>query len=456
MTLDYGVTAQRVKTFLYENGALIKEKHFAAGYEKEIEGSSTREISYIQAPSGLAATVVRSGGIDSLFYIYTDHQGSILQLNNEAGAIVEQRVYDPWGRERTLSNWSNYLTDAGYRRTDRGYIGQEHLPQFGLINLNARMYDPILGRFLSAYPFVQNPLISQTFNRYSYSMNNPLIYVDENGEFWHIIIGAVVGGAINVAVNWDNIGNFWQGLSYFGVGAASGALTAAFPAAAIYIAGGASAVNSVLQQGYASNWQNVNFSQVAFSGIMGAATSYLGGEIGKGLGVDKWFNGIKSPLLSNVLQSTTTNTIVGGALGGALAELDGDPNTNFWSGAWDGVKMGLVTGTISGIGNAAQYSIDYKKDFLTGRDLKTQTTPTNTTSYHAEQQTVERNVSQSDINDALKKPLKVTEVKYDSQGRPSVEYIGNKVTVVVNPETGNIITVHGTHSKLALKLGGTR
>jgi len=287
-------------------------------------------------------------------------------------------------------------------------------------------------------------------------MNNPLIYVDENGEFWHIIIGAVVGGAINVAVNWDNIGNFWQGLSYFGVGAASGALTAAFPAAAIYIAGGASAVNSVLQQGYASNWQNVNFSQVAFSGIMGAATSYLGGEIGKGLGVDKWFNGIKSPLLSNVLQSTTTNTIVGGALGGALAELDGDPNTNFWSGAWDGVKMGLVTGTISGIGNAAQYSIDYKKDFLTGRDLKTQTTPTNTTSYHAEQQTVERNVSQSDINDALKKPLKVTEVKYDSQGRPSVEYIGNKVTVVVNPETGNIITVHGTHSKLALKLGGTR
>ncbi|MCL2598088.1 MAG: hypothetical protein FWD66_10670, partial [Paludibacter sp.] len=60
----------------------------------------------IRKVSNNAAIVIRSGGIDSLFYIYTDHQGSILQLNNEAGAIVEQRVYDPWGRERTLGNWS--------------------------------------------------------------------------------------------------------------------------------------------------------------------------------------------------------------------------------------------------------------------------------------------------------------------------------------------------------------
>jgi hypothetical protein len=56
----------------------------------------------------------------------------------------------------------------------------------------------------------------------------------------------------------------------------------------------------------------------------------------------------------------------------------------------------------------------------------------------------ERNISQSDINDALKNPLKVTEVKYDTQGRPSVKYIGNDATVIVNPETGNIITVHPT------------
>jgi len=201
LTLDYGVDDQRVKTSLYENGTLIKEKRFASGYEKEIVGNSTREISYINAPSGLTAIVVRSAGIDSLFYVYTDHQGSILQLNSEAGAMVEQRRYDPWGRERDPNNWNNYTFNAGYRRTDRGYTGQEHLPQFGLINLNARLYDPLLGRFLSPDPYVQAPGLSQNYNRYSYCLNNPLIYTDPSGEkWWQWALGALLLAPVAPAV----------------------------------------------------------------------------------------------------------------------------------------------------------------------------------------------------------------------------------------------------------------
>lgn len=49
--------------------------------------------------------------------------------------------------------------------------------------MNARLYDPVLGRFLSPDPFVQMPDFTQNFNRYSYCLNNPLVYVDENGEF---------------------------------------------------------------------------------------------------------------------------------------------------------------------------------------------------------------------------------------------------------------------------------
>jgi RHS repeat-associated protein len=65
----------------------------------------------------------------------------------------------------------------------RGYTGHEHLPMFGLINMNARLYDPVLGRFLAPDPYVQAPDFSQSFNRYSYCLNNPLMYVDEDGEF---------------------------------------------------------------------------------------------------------------------------------------------------------------------------------------------------------------------------------------------------------------------------------
>ena len=82
----------------------------------------------------------------------------------------------------------------------RGYTGHEHLTRFGLINMNACLYDPVLGRFLSPDPYVQMPDFTQNFNRYSYCLNNPLVYVDENGEFiTALIIGVCVGAALGIA-----------------------------------------------------------------------------------------------------------------------------------------------------------------------------------------------------------------------------------------------------------------
>ena len=78
---------------------------------------------------------------------------------------------------------------------------------------------------------------------------------------------------------------------------------------------------------------------------------------------------------------------------------------------------------------------------------KPNTTQKSTVSKHAQQRVSERNISQNDINEALKNPLKVTETTYDAQGRPSVKYIGSKTTVVVNPETGNIITTYPTSTQ---------
>ncbi|GAB6013233.1 RHS repeat-associated core domain-containing protein [Viscerimonas tarda] len=78
----------------------------------------------------------------------------------------------------------------------RGYTGHEHLPEFNLINMNGRVYDPVLGRFLSPDPYVQMPDFSQNFNRYTYCLNNPFKYVDPSGEivwFVPVIIGAVIG-----------------------------------------------------------------------------------------------------------------------------------------------------------------------------------------------------------------------------------------------------------------------
>ena len=65
--------------------------------------------------------------------------------------------------------------------------------------MNARLYDPALGRFLSPDPYVQAPDFTQNFNRYSYCLNNPLRYVDKNGEFFLGTILTFVGDLLKTA-----------------------------------------------------------------------------------------------------------------------------------------------------------------------------------------------------------------------------------------------------------------
>ncbi len=62
-----------------------------------------------------------------------------------------------------------------------GYTGHEHYQDFGIINMNGRIYDPAMGRFFSPDPFIQDPENLQSFNQYSYVYNNPLKYTDPSG-----------------------------------------------------------------------------------------------------------------------------------------------------------------------------------------------------------------------------------------------------------------------------------
>ena len=90
------------------------------------------------------------------------------------------------------------------------------MPNFGLINMNGRLYDPYLARFLSPDNYVQLPDFSQSFNRYSYCLNNPLKYTDPSGELFGIddvfliysLISGAIMGAANASMNGDNA---WTG-----------------------------------------------------------------------------------------------------------------------------------------------------------------------------------------------------------------------------------------------------
>jgi RHS repeat-associated protein len=137
----------------------------------------------------LAAIAVKTDSIRTIYYAHTDHLGSIRLLTTSGKGIQSRSHYDAWG-VRTLA--------AGTSITNRGFTGHEHLPMFGLINMNARLYDPMVGRFLAMDPFVQMPDYTQAFNRYTYALNNPLIYVDPDGEYFLIddLIAAAIGAGL--------------------------------------------------------------------------------------------------------------------------------------------------------------------------------------------------------------------------------------------------------------------
>ena len=345
--------------------------------------------------------------------------------------------YDAWGRLRNPATHAIYAAGSEPELfLGRGYTGHEHLAVFGLINMNARLYDPALGRFLSPDPYVQSPDFSQNFNRYSYCLNNPLVYVDQNGEWFLIddLVAAIVGGVINVVVNvvQGNVHSVGHAFALFGTGAASGFITIYVgPVAGAAVLG---ATNSIVNQGFNNGWGNIDWMQVGNSGIMGGITSYLGGSLGNYLAkpISKLTEGISSPILKEVLTQGTLNSATGFGLGTAMALGSGADLGDALKQGTQSAALGLMSGVINGTADGIKAARDAGKKTWKS-DIKNK--GNNNTSKHATVRAQEREISQSNIDDALNNPLKVTDVKYDSQGRPSIKYIGKNATVVVNPTT---------------------
>ena len=91
-------------------------------------------------------------------YLITDHLGSIDAIANSSGALLYDLSFDAWGRRRAADSTFaiiNTPATALATLTPRGFTGHEMLDTVGLIHMNGRVYDPRLGRFTSADPFVQ-------------------------------------------------------------------------------------------------------------------------------------------------------------------------------------------------------------------------------------------------------------------------------------------------------------
>jgi RHS repeat-associated protein len=195
---------------------------------------------------------------------------------------------------------------------NRGFTGHEHIDEMGFIHMNGRVYDPSIGRFLSADPTIQHPYNTQDYNRYSYTTNNPLKYVDMNGFGWlsktwgkiwkaikkydKVILSAVIAyytGGFVTGSAWANctaVGSSWAGVAT--AGAAGGA---AFGASITLLYGGSvsDAINAAITGSiagaitggiagiYGDTWNIQRIGVSAMGG--GISTELQGGSFKDGL-----------------------------------------------------------------------------------------------------------------------------------------------------------------------------
>lgn len=159
-------------------------------FEKVTKSASgvTEYKHYIPGESGaVAIRTLRAGSstVNDTRYLHKDNLGSLTVITDESAGVVARLSYDAFGNRRDGTSWSGSPTSGEWTAiqavTHRGFTFHEHLDNVDAIHMNGRVFDPKLARFLSADPFVQSPGFSQSFNRYSYTFNNPLSYVDPSG-----------------------------------------------------------------------------------------------------------------------------------------------------------------------------------------------------------------------------------------------------------------------------------
>ncbi|WP_051215932.1 RHS repeat-associated core domain-containing protein [Ferrimonas futtsuensis] len=131
-------------------------------------------------------TTLQLAVAETVTYVHTDALGSPVAETDFSGKILWQEHYSPYGERVNNSSSTN----------DIGFTGHEFDLDTGLTYMQARYYDPVIGRFYSNDPLGFRDVHS--FNRYAYANNNPYKYVDPDGRYVrvaHVSPGFGLGAA---------------------------------------------------------------------------------------------------------------------------------------------------------------------------------------------------------------------------------------------------------------------
>ena len=165
------------------------------GYNRRVKSQKDNgQIEYsMYSQSG--KLLYRETGLGGINYI---HFGSKLVAKEGTGVVSSGD---------SIMNYKPFGDSIEEAKDDVGYTGHKFDKDLGLSYMQARYYDPVIGRFYSNDPVgytASNPVMS--FNRYMYVNNNPYKYNDPNGEFLNFVVSFVVNVAVESAIQYATTG----------------------------------------------------------------------------------------------------------------------------------------------------------------------------------------------------------------------------------------------------------
>jgi len=361
--IHYG--PNRARYYKYDNDFIsgkFSTTAYVGGLFETIKSNGQSKYKHYIKNGGktIATYTVATDAPSKLEYMQRDYQGSVVAVSDETGNVKAQLDFDAFGSRKAVTGAAS--VDSIIEDIPRGYTGHEHLDGVGLIHMNGRVYNPTIGRFLSADPFVQAPTNLQSYNRYSYVLNNPMSYTDPSGYFSFkkelkrafkgaskvavgITVGSLPGGSTAIMYT-KPVQRFFLKHSW-----ARSVGQAAAGAADYYLCGSCGGFSAAFSA-YLTDISGGSFGDVARAAAISYGTSRAFNEIHMSYG-----EGALSP------GEMITKTLAHGAVGGISADLSGGSfSDGFWSA---GVSQALsVTGSYGKFASAIGVNDDFTYNII--------------------------------------------------------------------------------------------
>ncbi|MDE6766864.1 MAG: hypothetical protein K2J35_01560, partial [Eubacterium sp.] len=250
------------------------------------ETGNKRLYFWYDAFGSLCEVLYDDNGTASAFMAVCNSRGDVERLYNADGTLAARYVYDSWGNVISVVDASskpitnqNAIGNVNPIRYRGYYLDSET----GYYYLQSRYYNPQIGRFLNADLYCDTETGILGTNMFAYCENNSVAREDEDGEFWHLVVGGVGGaliGGIAAAASGEDALGILIGIA---AGAGSGLLAASGAGILVQILGGASIsmASNALTQGKNIAFGKSNefdFWDMLFDGAVGGLCGLAGGK----------------------------------------------------------------------------------------------------------------------------------------------------------------------------------